>query len=317
MIAIPAPVFRPPFAVTRMSHVVLQVRDLAASRAFYVDTLGFIVSDETPQALYLRGIEEACHHSLVLERSDAPACRRVGLRVQTDDDLDGAARWFATAGLPTRWTDAPHQHRTLQLGDGAGVLLEFCASMATRPRMIMAFEAQHGPCPQRIDHVQVLTPHVEAQMRFYMAMGFRLSEYIVADDDSAILFAFLQRKGNPHDLVFAKGEGPRLHHAAFMVPEAHHLLLAADLCARNGFGAAVEYGPGRHYGPGYARFLYLRDPDGHRIELFNCHYQTMDAEDAPARWQLSELYGPGRWGPPPPQSWRDQASPFAGERPAL
>ena len=32
--------------ITRASHVVLRVRDLAKSRAFYVDTLGFVVSDE-------------------------------------------------------------------------------------------------------------------------------------------------------------------------------------------------------------------------------------------------------------------------------
>lgn len=311
MIQIPAPLFRPPFAVTRMSHVVLQVRDLAASRAFYVDTLGFIVSDATADALYLRGIEEACHHSLVLRRSDTAACRNIGMRVQTEEDLDEAAAWFAKAGIATQWAEEPHQHRSLQLHDHAGMPFEFCASMETRPRMIMAFEAHHGPCPQRIDHVQLLTPQVESQMRFYMDIGFRVSEYIVTDDDSELLFAFMQRKGNPHDVVFAKGAGPRIHHMAFMVPEAHHLLLAADTCARNGFGQAVEFGPGRHYGPGYARFIYLRDPDGHRIELFNCHYQCMDAEDVPERWHVSDLYGPKRWGGPPPASWREEGSTFA------
>ena len=39
-----------------------------------------------------------------------------------------------------------------------------------------------------------------------------------------------------------------------------------------GFAENIEYGPGRH-GPGHALFVYMRDPDGHRIELFNTHYQ--------------------------------------------
>ena len=62
-----------PFNMTRASHAVLTVKDLGASRAFYVDAIGLVVSDETKDALFLRGVEEAAHHSLVLKRtSEAP-----------------------------------------------------------------------------------------------------------------------------------------------------------------------------------------------------------------------------------------------------
>src|SRR5215467_5772873 len=54
--SIPKPVYSPPFNVTRASHSVLTVRDLAASRSFYVDLLGFIVSDDDRDTLYLRGV---------------------------------------------------------------------------------------------------------------------------------------------------------------------------------------------------------------------------------------------------------------------
>jgi len=60
------PVFAPPFNVVRASHVELAVRDLARSRAFYVDCLGYLVSGEEPGALYLRAVEERNHHSIVL-----------------------------------------------------------------------------------------------------------------------------------------------------------------------------------------------------------------------------------------------------------
>ena len=38
----------------------------------------------------------------------------------------------------------------------------------------------------------------------------------------------------------------------------------------------------------------MRDPDGHRIELFNTHYQTMDIDDEPVRWDAS-FAGKRRW----------------------
>ena len=41
---LPIPVSRPLFNVTRSSHVVLTVKDLAASRAFYEEVLGLIAT---------------------------------------------------------------------------------------------------------------------------------------------------------------------------------------------------------------------------------------------------------------------------------
>ena len=38
---------------------------------------------------------------------------------------------------------------------------------------------------------------------------------------------------------------------------------------------------------GGAQFVYVLDPDGHRIELFNTHYQTIDVEPA-LGWNLSD-----------------------------
>ncbi|MPZ55164.1 MAG: 3,4-dihydroxyphenylacetate 2,3-dioxygenase [Rhizobiales bacterium] len=312
--SIPKTVFRPQFAITRASHLVSVVADIQASRAFYVDTLGLIVSDEDRNTLYLRGIEEACHHSLVLKAGPAPVCERVGMRVLTEEDLDLAQRHFAAAGLPTQWADVPFQGRTLHTVDIVGTPLELCAQMATKPRRIMDFDLHHGACPQRLDHFQIFTPNVQGACEFYMAMGFRLSEYIVRDGSDELRMVFLQRKGNPHDIVFAHQSEQRLHHVAFTAPEAHHLLYIADLCGKNGYGRAVERGPGRHFGPGYARYVYLRDPDGHRIELFNNHYQTIDMEDEPVRWEASRLNRVGSWGPGPSASWLNEASAFAAAR---
>src|SRR5205085_6648421 len=139
------------------------------------------------------------------------------------------------------------------------------------PRAVNRFELFRGVNPMRLDHFQVLSPDVVSACAFYGQLGFRTSEYIADEGTDEPRAVFMQRKGNPHDFVVMKNPGPRLHHVAFTCPEAHHLVDLCDLLARAGFGELVEWGPGRHFGPGYARFLYLHDPDGHRIEFFNNH----------------------------------------------
>ena len=165
--AIPHTVHPAPFNTTRASHIVWTVKDLSRSRAYYVDCFGFAVSDEDKGTLYLRGMEEACHHSIVLKQSGGePCCERVGLRVYTEDDLDKAKHVFERAGLPAKWAEVPHQGRTLHASDAVGTPLEFCATQPVKPRLVVQFKAHHGACPLRIDHFQILTPEVPKACQF-------------------------------------------------------------------------------------------------------------------------------------------------------
>lgn len=309
---LPAPVFDPPFRITRASHVVITARDLEASRAFYSDVIGLVLTARGSDALYFRGIEEACHHSLVIRQAAEPACIRVGMRVLTEDDLDRAKDFFTQHGC-AQWADVPFQGRTLHVTDAADVPLELCARMPAVPRMITDFAAHKGACAQRLDHYQILTPHVREACEFYMAAGFRLSEYISPPGTSDLVGVFLQRKGNPHDIVFFNGTGPRLHHFAYLAAETHQLLRACDIAGALGFGGGVERGPGRH-GPGHAMYVYFRDPDGHRIELFNTHYQIMDLENEPVRWDASDHRIAFPWGLPAQRRWFEEATGFLGVR---
>jgi catechol 2,3-dioxygenase len=313
-VSIPRAAEPAPFNITRASHVVLTVRDLGRSKAFYVDMLGLVLTEQTADTFYLRGLEEACHHSLVLKRSDGPSvCERIGMRVRSNDDLAKAKLYFEKAGLPAAWVEVPHQGKTLHVADVMGTPLELCATMDVVPRMLVDFQHFSGPCPLRLDHFQLLVPGVQQSCDFYADMGFRVSEYIAPDDSDELLFVFLQRNGKPHDIVFANGAGPRLHHFAFNVPEAYHIIHGCDVAASYGFGGNLEYGPGRH-GPGHALFDYFRDPDGHRVEIFNTHYQMIDSELEPARWNVSSLRNRA-WGFPPQQKWFEQATHFASAAP--
>jgi catechol 2,3-dioxygenase len=210
-----------------------------------------------------------------------------------------------------KWVEAPFQGKTLHAADPCGIPLELCSRMPIQQRQITNFQCHKGGCGMRLDHVQLLTPQLRTALDFYMGLGFWLTEYVATDEDH-IRAVFLQRKGNPHDLVFFHGDGPRMHHFAFVAPETQHLLRACDIAGALGFGAKVERGPGRH-GPGHAQFVYFRDPDGHRIELFNTHYQVMDLENEPIRWDPNDPAVAYPWGMPARSRWFEQATPFEGQ----
>jgi len=313
---LPAPVLDPPFNITRVSHVILTGRDLDASRRFYCDVLGLVVSDQDDDALYLRGLEEASHHSLVIRRSDdKPVCQAIGFRVLTEGDLDKAKHYLDQANVPNSWIDAKHQGRTLRFVDGSGAPIELCTTMDIVPRLMQRFDKFHGGSPQHLDHVQVAASDIQRAFDFYAPLGFRLTEYTARDGTDELWGIWLARKGNPHDIVFSNGRGPRLHHFAYTVPEVRDLIHACDVAASMGYASRMERGPGRH-GIGNALFVYFRDPDDHRIELFNTHYQAIDPDVPPIRWDLTNTSRSQLWGLPATRGWFFEATEFEGVTPA-
>src|SRR6266436_5637813 len=112
--------------------------------------------------------------------------------------------------------------------------------------------------------------------------------------------------------VIPNGKGPRLHHFAYWVPTAMNILHLCDVMASAGYLKNIERGPGRH-GISNAFFLYIRDPDGHRLELYTSDYFTMDHDHEPMRWSLKDPRRQTLWGAPAPRSWFEQGSPFPGQ----
>jgi len=302
----------PPFAITRASHVRMQVTDLEASRDFYRDVIGLVVTEETDDAVYLRGWEEVAHHSLVLERGAEAKALQIGLRVKTDDDIVKAERFCKDAGLVHERVELPHQGPTLRFVDPVGTHMELTSSMSLEKRRHQDFADFVAGAPQRLDHYQVVTYDVQTATDFWSSLGMRLAEFTATDGTDELWGSWLEVKGNTHDLVFTNGRGPRLHHFAYTVPDATSLIHAADVAGHLGFGDEIDRGPGRH-GISNALFLYLRDPDQHRIELFTTHYQFIDLEDEPMRWDLSDARRAQLWGMPATRRWFFEASEFPGE----
>lgn len=312
----PKPVYYPPFNITRAGHMVLTGRDLAAAKDFYTRVIGLVVSDEDPAILYLRGLEEIAHHSLVIKKTaSSPVCERVGLRVLTEDELEKAHRHYASIGLKPIWVDMPFQGRTLHVSDPFGVPYELCARMAPVQRHIMTKDHHGGGCALRFDHLQLHMTDIAKAAAFYTSLGFRTSDYLVAGDSDEVTGAFMHRKDIPWDLVFLRGTGPRMHHFAYVVPSAIDMFRACDAAGFYKFGPSVEHGPGRH-GMGHVQFTYLRDPDGHRIELvLEAPHLMTDLENEPVRWNAERRKNAIDWGNPPPRRWYDDATHFPGVEP--
>jgi catechol 2,3-dioxygenase len=302
----------PAFTLTRASHVAMAVTDLERSRDFYRDVIGLVVTEETDDAVYLRGLEEAAHHSLVLELSAEAKARHIGLRVRTDDDIIAAEKFFAANNIDYQRVERDHQGPTIQFRDGVGTHLELTSSMDVVPRKMQNYNEFVAGAPQRLDHYQVVTHDVQAATNFWTGLGMRMSEYTATDGTDELWGTWMEVKGNTHDLVFTNGRGPRLHHFAYAVPDAASLIHAADVAGALGFGGEIDRGPGRH-GISNALFLYLRDPDQHRVELFNTHYQFIDLETPPIRWDVTDPRRAQLWGMPASNRWFYEASEFPGE----
>ena len=110
---VPQHTFQPPFNVLRCSHVVLDVPDLAATRAFYENAIGLHVEDADSETVYLRGSEEHQHHSLVLRKAKTSACNRMAFKVGNEQDLDKAAEFLKENGITPTFVERPFQGRTL------------------------------------------------------------------------------------------------------------------------------------------------------------------------------------------------------------
>ncbi len=311
---VPAPNLYPPFNIVRLSHVEYRVTDLAASRAFYVDVLGLQVTDEDAQTVYLRAMEERGHHCISLVHAGTADVGALGFKLFDDTDLDKAADWFAGQGLPVDWGERPFTGRCLQTRDSQGIPLEFYAKMDRLAPIHQQYALYKGVKPLRIDHFNMFSADVDAAVVFYNSIGFRTTEFTEDAETGKCWAAWMHRKGGVHDVAFTNGTGPRLHHTAFWVPTPLNIIDLLDLMSTTGYLANIERGPGRH-GISNAFFLYVRDPDGHRIEIYCSDYQTVDPDLEPIKWDLKDPQRQTLWGAPAPRSWFEEGSEFAGVEP--
>jgi catechol 2,3-dioxygenase len=300
---------RPDFDIIRSAHAELLVSDLEASERFYVGVLGMVVTERTAEAIYLRGWEEQLHHCLILRSASAPAVAHLAFRVRAPHHLELLASELEGQGLTVSWSETElGQGPALRVLDPVGFPLEFFHDMQPAESGLRHFDVQRGAPIMRLDHFNLHVPDVERYARFLLGLGFRCSEYISTDGSPEQLTgAWLLRKPSVHDVALTAGRGPRLHHIGMWVSDTLGVLRACDQLAAAGWASHIERGPGRH-GVSNAFFVYLRDPDGHRIELYTCDYYTGDPDLRPLRWSVNDESCRSFWGTRAPDSWYEESS---------
>jgi 3,4-dihydroxyphenylacetate 2,3-dioxygenase len=295
-----------PFDIVRAAHAELLVTDLDEAAHLYVDLLGFALTERTPDALYLRALEDTHHHALVLRRAARPAVGHLAFRVRSPEDVALAADHFAAIGCETRVVEAgaeAGQGEAVRVRDPLGFVIEFFHEMSRTERLLQRFDVQRGAQPMRIDHFNIQVPDVRRGFDHWTSLGFLLTESIEREDaDDPLVAVWLRRKQTVHDVALTPGEGPRLHHLGIWVADTDAVLRTCDVLAAGGHLQAIERGPGRH-GVSNAFYVYLRDPDGHRIELYTYDYFTGDPDFEPIRWSVDDAQRRSFWGHAVPHSW--------------
>ena len=227
-------------------------------------------------------------------------CERVGFRVFMDEDLDKAKSHFDQHRHQVRLrrgaASGPHAalQRSRRHAGRAGRHHEDRAAHAHQDP-----SAHRGAGALRMDHYQVLVPDVLANAKFYMDLGFRISDYLYVEA--------AQRRGRH---LPAPQEQPVGHRAPDALrPSLPSWRLSwskrsrtscapATSPATSASATGIEHGPGRH-GHQHSYYLYVRDPDGHRTELLLPGIQIIDIDDGPVMCPVKrqcelESVGPAR-----------------------
>lgn len=299
--------------IVRLGHVEYRVTDLARARDFYVDLLGLIETARERDRIYLRCIEDREHHSLVLRQAASAGVGHLSFKVAEPDDLDRLEARFQALGLPTRRLQRDQeqgQGAALRMRDPFGFPVEYYAEMAPVEWQLQKYHLHRGAAPMRVDHANVLVPDAQAGFDWYTGeLGFQCAEYTAAEGPGERVWAsWLYRKSTVHDIAVMTGPGPAVHHIGLALGETMGVIRACDALASAGYAQSIERGPARH-GISNAFFVYLRDPDGNRVELYTGDYLTSDPGRKPIRWELNDPRRQTLWGPPPPRRWFEEYMP--------
>lgn len=296
--------------IVRCAYLELVVTDLAASRSFYVDLLGLHITREEPGILYLRTLEEFIHHNLVLRQGPVAAMAVAAFRVRTPADVDAAESYYRALGCRTeRRRDGfvAGIGDSLRVEDPLGFPYEFFYEVDHVERLTRRYDLATAGELVRLDHVNLVTADVARGREHLEALGFRVSEDI-RDDAGTTYAVWMHRTQTVHDVALTGGAGPRMHHLAFATHEKHNIVHICDKMGALRISNMIERGPGRH-GVSNAFYLYILDPDGHRVEVYTQDYYTGDPDNPVLTWDVHDNQRRDWWGNPVVPSWYTEASP--------
>lgn len=246
----------------------LAVHDLAASVDFYCRHWGLAEASRDRGTVYLRATGPE-HHALALR--EGPKIEVLGANYSAPDKATVDALHARAVAAGAVVNEPPH---ALPAAAGGGYGFSVRTPDGIR-HTISCDVARHPESiddkrrPTKFSHVVFRSkdyPQLETFLR--EIMGFKLSDRTDGID-------FFRCSGDHHSVALGKLPGAGLHHMAFELPDLDGLMGASGRMKLAGH--AIEWGVGRHAGPGNNIFSVFVDPNGLAAEYTSEMEQVDDA----------------------------------------
>lgn len=148
--------FEPTFTkIVRLGHVVLNVASYPDAHRFWVDLLGFEISDHVPgQIAFLRCWPNPLHHSLALLTGERDSLNHFNFMVSDIDDIGMAMNRMKKAGVPIVFGPGRHLPSGsifLYMNDPDGMSTEYSFGMEEFPELDARAPRELEPKPEVLD----------------------------------------------------------------------------------------------------------------------------------------------------------------------
>lgn len=133
------PFIAPLAAIERLGHIVLNVSSYDKAHKFWVEDLGFAISDHVPGKIaFLRAFPNPLHHSLALISGDQDGLNHVNFMVTDIDDIGTSMNRFKKSDVPIVFGPGRHLPSTsifLYFLDPDGLTAEYSFGMEEIPEL--------------------------------------------------------------------------------------------------------------------------------------------------------------------------------------
>jgi catechol 2,3-dioxygenase len=295
--------------IVRCAYMEIVVTDLARSREFYVDVLGLHVTEEDENAIYLRPLEEFIHHNLVLRKGPIAAVAAFAYRVKSPAEVDAAEAYYKELGCRTErriggFTKGVGD--SVRVEDPLGFPYEFFYDVEHVERLTQRYDLYSAGELVRLDHFNQVTPTSPAAAptsRTWDSASPRTSRIPTASRTPRGCTASRPCTTPPSPEATARGcttsRSPRTR-STTSSRSATRWAPCASATGSNAAPAGTAYPT--------AFYLYILDPDGHRIEIYTQDYYTGDPDNPTITWDVHDNQRRDWWGNPVVPSWYTEAS---------
>jgi catechol 2,3-dioxygenase-like lactoylglutathione lyase family enzyme len=276
--------------VSDLHYVALAVPDLAAERAFFVETWGLTEVGERDGMVYLAAEGSTHPYVIRLRQDEEKKTDLIGFSADSRADVDALFAQVEAAGAKIIAAPAPAHSPSggyaFRFFDPDGRAIEvICDTQRRANRALARGEA----IPVGLSHVVLHSPDLERLETFYReALGFRLSDWI------GKFMVFLRCNPVHHRLAILPGP-PALNHVAFDVSSVDELM--RGLARMTEKGVKLSWGPGRHTA-GNNTFTYYLTPNGNAVEYTSDLEEVDEATWEPQTYEatpaITDQWGTGR-----------------------